>query len=295
MSLQHSQNFLHQPALVRRLLDFSSITPHDHVVEIGPGRGIITAALARRCGSVLAIEADARLAASLRRRFADWPRVKILHGDALLTPLPTVPYKVLANPPFNRTADLLRRLLDGSRPPAECCLVLQREAAGKHLGLGRPTLVSVLRWPWYVMQTVYRFDRRDFRPAPGVDCVFVRIVRRPNDPANVAMWHATAYRDFVTRGFTGGRGSLRKNLDGIFGHREFLRLACDHGFDRDTAPSELTRPQWQAIFQRFVHHVDPDRRSHVAGAHAAWLGGQRGLVKRRRHQHGRPGRTKREW
>ena len=271
MALRHSQNFLHQPALVERLLDCCRLTPTDHVFEIGPGRGIITRALARRCGSVTAVEADAQLARALSRRFADQPAVKIIHGNALRTPLPNEPYKVFANPPFDRTADLLRRLLDSGLPPDECGLVLQEQAARKHLGLGRATLVGTLRRPWYDAAIVHRFHRGDFRPAPAVDGVLVRIVRRAAEDVPVEIRdHPALFRDFVTAAFTGGRGTLRQNLAHLYGRREFQRLARHHGFDRDAAPGDLAWPQWRSLFDDLVQRVDPVRRGVLRGAYESW-------------------------
>ena len=89
------QNFLRDPRLVEYLLDRSSITAGDCVLEIGPGRGIITAQLARRCRRVIAVEKDANLARSLRgapwTRFANSAAVTIYEGDFLCRPLPREP------------------------------------------------------------------------------------------------------------------------------------------------------------------------------------------------------------
>jgi len=79
-SVRYSQNFLHDRRLVGRLLARSSIGPDDVVYEIGPGRGIITEALAARCRRVVAVEKDPLLAARLQRRFAGWTAY-IFSGD----------------------------------------------------------------------------------------------------------------------------------------------------------------------------------------------------------------------
>lgn len=106
-SVAYAQNFLHSPRLVDHLLDRSSIGPNDRVLEIGPGKGIITAALARRCREILAVEKDPDLALLLRARFALSPAVTIREDDFLGTRLPLPPYKVFANVPFNCTAEII--------------------------------------------------------------------------------------------------------------------------------------------------------------------------------------------
>ena len=69
--------------LVSRLVQIANIKTEDTVVEIGPGRGIITAELARRAGRVIAIEKDPRLVSSLRERFRRSSNVEIVAGDFL--------------------------------------------------------------------------------------------------------------------------------------------------------------------------------------------------------------------
>ena len=80
---QHSQiclaqNFLRSPKLVRRLVAMSTIGPSDTVYEIGPGNGIITAALASVARQVIAIEKDQDLVRSLRERFRPLDNVEIV-------------------------------------------------------------------------------------------------------------------------------------------------------------------------------------------------------------------------
>ena len=72
--LSHSQNFLHSPALVKALIDLTNINRGDVVVEIGPGKGIITRQLAKACASVVGVEYDAALCEKLRRRFGDFEK-----------------------------------------------------------------------------------------------------------------------------------------------------------------------------------------------------------------------------
>src|SRR5689334_22115084 len=78
-----AQNFLRSPKLVHRLVGMSKIRPFDTVYEIGPGKGIITAALASVAGHVIAIEKDPELARRLRDRFRPVENVEIVERDFL--------------------------------------------------------------------------------------------------------------------------------------------------------------------------------------------------------------------
>ena len=94
--LSHSQNFLRDPKLVENLVQNSSLE-NDVVIEIGPGKGIITAVLAKHCKRVLAVEADKNLYLELKDKFSSFPNIEIYHQNFLkvflifhLTELPTL-------------------------------------------------------------------------------------------------------------------------------------------------------------------------------------------------------------
>ncbi|WP_367916707.1 rRNA adenine N-6-methyltransferase family protein, partial [Leadbetterella sp. DM7] len=90
-------HLLHSPTVLRQLV--AGTAPGSLVVDLGAGPGTITAALAARGASVLAIERDPRFAAVLRRRFADQPRVRVVEADLRRARLPARA-RVVANPPF---------------------------------------------------------------------------------------------------------------------------------------------------------------------------------------------------
>lgn len=77
------QNFLSDRRFLAPILDAAELTPTDNVLEIGPGRGVLTEALAERAGCVVAVELDDRLIEPLRQRFAPQPHVHIIHADIL--------------------------------------------------------------------------------------------------------------------------------------------------------------------------------------------------------------------
>lgn len=222
-SVLYSQNFLRSHHLVEQLLDRSSIRPHDLVLEIGPGTGIITEQLARRCGRVLAIEKDPKLARLLRRRFADSSNITIREADFLEQPLPRRAYKVFASIPFNITAQILAKLTDAERPPEDTYLIVQREAAAKFSGKPRESLASVLMKPWFEPRIVHRFQPSDFNPAPRVDVVMLRLRKR--GPPLVRNHDAQFFRDFVAYSFAARRPTLLHTLEGILGHRRMRQIA----------------------------------------------------------------------
>ena len=177
----HAQNVLRSPSLAAALARDAGVTRDELVLEIGAGPGLLTEALARRAGRVVAVELDPLLAARLVERFGDVENVFVVQGDALRFPLPAEPFHVVSNVPFNRTTAILRRLLD---QPATALrradLVVQYEVARKR-ARNRGTLLGVVWAPWFEFSLGRRLPAEAFRPVPTVDAAVLRIVRR-RDP-----------------------------------------------------------------------------------------------------------------
>ena len=105
MGIEHSQNYLHSKQLVATLLSKSNICNDDIIIEIGPGKGIITIELAKKSKQVIAIEFDAKLAKTLSEKYKESKKVQIIEMDFLKYKISVKePYKVCANIPFNITA-----------------------------------------------------------------------------------------------------------------------------------------------------------------------------------------------
>src|SRR5712691_6476004 len=176
--LWRTQNSLADPHLVAKLVSLSRLGARDVVFDLGAGSGALTSALARGSSRVIAIERDPALVRRLRRRFHDVPSVVVREGDILAYRFPRSDYVIVANPPFDITADLVRKLTEAETPPRDAYLVLQREAAQRFAGRPQATLAALLIAPWFSVRVLHWFQRRDFAPAPSVDAVFVRLHKR---------------------------------------------------------------------------------------------------------------------
>ena len=171
------QHFLSDPRILQRIADALEPTVHDTVLEIGPGPGGLTAALAARAGRVVAIEKDADLVPGLRARFPD---ATVVEGDAL-----EVDWHALGGPgalvtgniPYNITSPLIDKALAPPRPPRIVFLV-QKEVADRvtaRAGEGAYGALSV------GVQAVARAERLfvvpagAFYPRPKVDSAVLRL------------------------------------------------------------------------------------------------------------------------
>ncbi len=174
-SFSVSQNFLTSGRLIKRLLDKSSITKDDHVVEIGAGKGHITRQLIARSGNVTAVEIDPRLHSRLCESIGGADNLKLVRGDFLGYNLPSKPYKVFANIPFNITTEIMRKLAYAQMPPSEVWLVMEKGAAKRFMGKPAESAASLMLKPFYDIDVTYHFQREDFHPMPSVDTVLLHM------------------------------------------------------------------------------------------------------------------------
>ena len=275
-SVAYSQNFLRSGRLVDRLLARSEIDPEDLVLEIGPGKGIITERLARACRQVLAIEKDPKLARQLQDRLAALGNVALFEADALSFPLPLTSYKVFANIPFNATAAIVTRLTTDRWAPLDAYLVVQREAAIRYLGQPKESLSALLLKPWFEPTLIHRFQPSDFLPPPHVEVVMLRLWKR--GPPLVAGDNAELFRDFIVFAFTAWQPTVRVALArgvGTDGARQIERRS---GVDLGRSPTSVRFEEWLDLFAAFVE-LDEQVRRAVYGAESRLRAEQAGLRK----------------
>jgi 16S rRNA A1518/A1519 N6-dimethyltransferase RsmA/KsgA/DIM1 with predicted DNA glycosylase/AP lyase activity len=250
-----AQNFLRSPGLVRRLVSMSRIGPSDTVYEIGPGNGIITAALASVARQVIAIEKDPDLVRRLRERFRPLDNVVIVEKDFVAYSFRarhtrTSGFKIFANIPYNSTAQILRKILYERSNLNEAYLILQKEAAKKYSGCPRETLLSLLAKPFFEFQMLSDLRRTDFWPIPNVDSVLLSIKRRTRpliEPQDLA-----PYRDFVQYGFGRWKPNLKLAFKHVFTYQQWKHLARDLAFPLNATPTELSFHQWLDLYRAFT-------------------------------------------
>ena len=170
-----SQNFIKSPVLVKDLLSVSSLISSDLVVEIGPGKGIITQELLKHVKKVISVEKDRELFFYLKDIFSDFSNLQIINQDFLNWSLPKSPYKIFSNIPFSITADIITKILKSPQRPSEMYLIIQLEAANKYcLSKTFNNQDAILLSPIYDIQILGDIDRSAFTPKPQVDIVFVK-------------------------------------------------------------------------------------------------------------------------
>jgi len=181
------QNFLIDANILAKIAGAAQLTPEDLVLEIGPGLGTLTQALASRAGKVMAFESDYDLLPVLQYTLAEFAeRVTVKPGNFLKADLKKLwpqdgfrNVKVVANVPYYITTPILMYLLESGIPFQRMVFLMQREAADRVIacpGHKNYGALSVLVQFYYVPEIVADVPPTVFMPAPKVQSVILRLL-----------------------------------------------------------------------------------------------------------------------
>ena len=203
------QNFLLSERLIEGLLDAAQLAPEDCVLEIGPGAGLMTALMARRCRRVLAVELDRGLEPVLSDVLAGIDNVRVHYGDILKTDVVALvgefgggEYRVVANLPYYITADTLLKLVALTRPPESIAIMVQKEAAERIMSApgSKQWCAMAAELQYYGKPEVLsEVPAEAFDPPPHVTSCFMRIDR--HKPPVVTRGDEQVYRRLIRAAF----------------------------------------------------------------------------------------------
>ncbi|WP_430884554.1 16S rRNA (adenine(1518)-N(6)/adenine(1519)-N(6))-dimethyltransferase RsmA [Fusibacter sp. JL216-2] len=190
------QNFLIDDFIVDEIIDGAEIGPDDVVLEVGPGIGVMTQAMARRAKKVVAIEIDNSLLPVLSETLAEEDNVEVVNGDVLKVDLQKIidekldgqAPKVVANLPYYVTTPIIMRFLEEQIPVTDIVVMVQKEVAdrmvadpgGKIYGA-----LSVVVQYYAEPSKVVKVPRSVFMPQPNVESSVVRLKKRKEPPVDL--------------------------------------------------------------------------------------------------------------
>lgn len=244
------QNFLRDKNILAKIVHAAALTKEDRVLEVGPGEGILTQALAQQAGHVLAVEKDRRLAEQLKIKFSGNEKVAIVEADILdfleSAPFAGQPYKVVANIPYYLTAHLIRRLLESPDPPRDIILMVQKEVAQRLCA--RPPRMSLLAVSvqfYSQPKLIARVSKNSFWPKPKVDSAIIRLSPRPAADSLETI-DAPAFFKILHAGFSQPRKQLLNNLSRELAlSREKISVIMENaGLEPNQRAETLDVPDW---------------------------------------------------
>lgn len=257
------QNFLIDPAALRRVVNAAEVTPDSTVLEIGAGLGSLTRYLARAAHRVVAVELDQHLLPVLHEVLADETNVRIVHGDMLeLDPAELVQqdgYLVVANIPYYITSALIRHLLEAPRAPSRLTLTVQQEVAERiTAGPGDMSLLALSVQVYGRPAVAARIPAGAFYPPPKVDSAVLRVDLYP-EPA-VPHEKLDFFFRLIKAGFSQKRKTLRNTLaNGL--HLEPAEAAARleaAGIDPQRRAETVSLAEWNRLVDAFYPGLKPE-------------------------------------
>lgn len=249
------QNFLQSSAIIAAIIRLIEVKMDDHVVEIGPGLGALTAPLLRNLTELTAIEIDRDLHAHLRALpFAD-TRLRLVDGDAL-----SVNYaqfgkdlRLIGNLPYNISTPLLIHLLHFLGSIRDMHFMLQAEVVNRLAAppgckaFGR---LSVMAQYYCEVDKLLDVPPTAFYPQPKVDSAIVRLIPYQRSPYPVVAW--SDLEKLVACAFGMRRKTLANNLKPLLSAAQIATIGIDPGL----RPEQLTVMQYGLLTRLLSHHTD---------------------------------------
>lgn len=210
------------------MIEKAEVTEKDIVLEIGPGKGILTELLLERGATVFAVEKDDLLFSLLEQKFHTEIKNKklfLIHADILdvniektlllYNPQPTT-YKLIANIPYNITGEILRKFLEKETQPSLIALLVQKEVAERvTVKDGKESILSISIKVYGNPSYAFTVKRDLFSPAPNVDSAVLLIKNISKKLFTEKMVSEKSFFETLKRGFHHKRKKLPNNLPEI--------------------------------------------------------------------------------
>lgn len=251
------QHWLKSTAVLNQIIRAAELTSSDQILEIGPGKGVLTEKLLSQASRVIAVEIDRDLCVYLRKHFQQHSHFELVEDDFLHLPFgreeSPMPFqgvnKVVANIPYNITGPILDKLLGKIEQPSDhpleyIVLLLQNEVAQRLAAEpGSKTFGSLSVRSQYLAncEVICKVPPSAFKPAPKVDSAVIRLTPRPfPKQASQPRWMGV----LVKQGFSTRRKMLRNTLMSIVEKSTILPALESIGASPEARAESLSVEQW---------------------------------------------------
>lgn len=229
LSKSLGQNFLTSQHVVDKIIEGSQMGSDDLVIEIGPGMGVLTAAAAKQCRKIVAVEIDSHLLPILQETLADYHNAEIVHQDILKVDFNRLiqteeseegfgGIKIIGNLPYYITTPIIMKILEDGVKADSITIMLQKEVADRICASpGRKTYgaISVAVQYYCTVHPVAAVSKEVFFPKPKVDSAVIRLDIRKEKPVKLS--NETVFFAVIKAGFGQRRKTLLNALTGVCG------------------------------------------------------------------------------
>ena len=292
------QNFLINKNVLEKIIKAADLNGGEEILEIGPGLGTLTQELAKNAKEVIAVEKDRKFVEILKETLKEHNNVKIIHADILKISLADIgltvtkpvsfkgngyvaaqrdrnghqdlnrlmPYKVIANLPYNIASAVIRKFLETENPPREMILMVQKEVAQRicacppllRSGAGRRakpdmSLLAVSVQFYAKPKIVSYVSPGCFWPRPKISSAILKILPKKQLPEVLPQ----DFFRFVKAGFAAPRKQLAGNLSkGLKIERRIIeKLLKETGIEPSRRAETLSVEEWTKIVQCLIPNI----------------------------------------
>jgi len=261
------QNFLVDAGAAHRIVEALGDVSDRTVIEIGPGRGVLTDLLARRARRVIGIELDRVLAAQLRMRYATRGNVEILESDFVTAEFPSIVGRrpgplhdlrptqpetvdVIGNLPYYITSDIVLRILELHQNIERAVIMVQKEVAERiaakpgHREYG---LLSATAQLFARVEKLFNLPPGAFSPPPQVHSAVIRLTMAPR--VEELQVEEGAFIAFLKMAFAQKRKTLANNLRGRFDAAAIRAALKTAGIRSDVRAEAVSLEKTAAVFR----------------------------------------------
>jgi len=273
------QHFLASDSFAAQIVDALGDVSQNTVLEIGPGRGVLTSLLAKRVRRLIAIELDRVLAAQLRLRFGMFPNVEVIEADilsvdfdSLFGPKPGLrrpgiefrpqPAKVVGNLPYYITSDILLRLFEYSKYFEAIVILVQREVADRiaaEPGTRDYGLLSATAQLHARVEKLFTLPPGAFAPPPKVHSTALRLTMVPRQQELALDGDdriKDGFIDFLKLSFGQKRKTLWNNLKSNYPEPHLRAALAQAGVKPAARAETLSLEKSAALFHALRDHHD---------------------------------------
>jgi 16S rRNA (adenine1518-N6/adenine1519-N6)-dimethyltransferase len=243
------QNFLQDQAIIDDILAAISPSENDHMVEIGPGQGAITAPLVDSGATIDVVELDRDLIPILEKKFSGKSNLTIHAADALNFDFSSlvsndVPLRVIGNLPYNITTPLLFHLLDQAEHISDMCFMLQKEVVERicaQPGTKSYGRLSIMIQYYCEAELLFIVPPEAFDPIPKVDSaiIYLKPLAKPRGGDS----DVGVLNKLVTAAFSQRRKTLSNTLKNIVSSDQILAV----GLQPEQRAETVTIEQFVAL------------------------------------------------
>jgi 16S rRNA (adenine1518-N6/adenine1519-N6)-dimethyltransferase len=246
----YGQHFLTNENFAERIAD-GLVQPHTRILEVGPGKGMLTKHLLKKNVELKVVEADHDMVEYLEKFY---PQLSgnILEGDFLKSKLDEIfdnqPFALIGNFPYNISSQIVFKMLDYRPLISEMVGMFQKEMAeriiappgGKDYGV-----ISILTQAFYEGKLLFQVSKGNFNPPPKVESAVIRLTRKENQTIN---YDPELFRQIVKTTFNQRRKMLRNTLKSFFKDETILE---DPFFQQ--RPEQLSVEEYITLTQKVTN------------------------------------------